>query len=171
VSTGGGAVSEDMLEAAIASRALTSLADVPWRVLIGHNYPDDAFQACRDNAPAGVIVERARSDFAQLLANCRLSISQGGYNTVMEVLATGVRAVCLPYAGGLESEQTLRCELLAQHGAIEVVHQGAVSARAVAAAVERAVAAPERAGAIVDMGGANRTAALLRAAHSRLAGT
>lgn len=164
VSTGGGAVSEDMLAAAIEARALTSLADAPWRVLLGHNYPEADFQACRSTAPDGVIVERARTDFAQLLANCRLSISQGGYNTVMEVLATGVRAVCLPYAGGLESEQTLRCGLLAERGALEMVRQEDVSAKAVAAAVERALIAPDHNRAVVDMNGAQRSADLLREA-------
>jgi predicted glycosyltransferase len=166
VSTGGGAVSEDMLAAAIGARALTSLAHVPWRVLLGHNYPEADFQASRSAAPDGVIVERARTDFAQLLANCRLSISQGGYNTVMEILATGARAVCLPYAGGLESEQTLRCGLLAQRGAIEMDKQEEVSAVSVAAAVERALAAPKINRAVVNMDGAQTTANLLKQAVS-----
>jgi predicted glycosyltransferase len=164
VSTGGGAVSEDMLAAAIGARALTSLADVPWRVLLGHNYPEADFQVCRSSAPDGIIVERARTDFAQLLTNCRLSISQGGYNTVMEILATGARAVCLPYAGGLESEQTLRCGLLAERGALEVVKQDEVSAAAVAAAVERALKVSEYDHAVVNMDGAQRSAMLLKEA-------
>jgi predicted glycosyltransferase len=167
VSTGGGAVSEDMLSAALGARTLTSLADAPWRILLGHNYPEADFQACQRAAPEGVIVERARPDFAQLLANCRLSISQGGYNTVMELLATGTRAVCLPYAGGLESEQTLRCGLLAERGAMEVVNQGQVSAAAVAAAVERALRAPEHNRAVVNMAGAQRSAVLLKEALGR----
>ncbi len=162
VSTGGGAVSEGMLAAAIGARALTSLADVPWRVLLGHNYPEADFQACRNSAPDGVIVERARTDFAQLLANCRLSISQGGYNTVMEILATGARAVCLPYAGGLESEQTLRCGLLAERGVIEVVMQNEVSAATVAAAAERALSAAPDSRAVVNMDGAQRSATYLK---------
>jgi predicted glycosyltransferase len=167
VSTGGGAVSEDMLTAAIEARALTSLAETPWRILLGHNYPEADFQACLRSAPEGVIVERARTDFAQLLANCRLSISQGGYNTVMELLATGTRAVCLPYAGGLESEQTLRCGLLAARGALEVVNQGDVSAAAVARAVERALQAPDHDHAVVNMEGAQRSAILLKEAIGR----
>lgn len=164
ISTGGGAVSEDMLAAAIGARALTSLADTPWRVLLGHNYPEADFEACKNAAPKGFIVERARPDFAALLANCRLSISQGGYNTVMEVLATGARAVCLPYAGGLESEQTLRCGLLAERGAIEMVGPADVSAEAVAAAVERALSAPNHDRATVNMEGALRSATLLKEA-------
>src|SRR5690606_23800788 len=98
VSTGGGAVRHHMLQAALGARPLTRLADAPWRVLIGHNLPAAEFAAYRDDAAPGVTVERARPDFPALLANCALSISQGGYNTVMEVLATGARAVCLPYA-------------------------------------------------------------------------
>ncbi len=167
VSTGGGAVSEDMLSAVLEARALTSLSDTTWRILLGHNYPETDFQTCKSSAPEGVIVERARTDFAQLLANCRLSISQGGYNTVMELLATGTRAVCLPYAGGLESEQTLRCGLLAARGAMEVVNQPEVSAEAVAAAVERALRGPDHDHAIVDMNGAQRSAILLKEAIER----
>ncbi|MBO6782469.1 MAG: glycosyltransferase, partial [Alphaproteobacteria bacterium] len=164
VSTGGGAVSDDMLQAAIDARALSPLAAAPWRVLIGHNLPETDFRAYRDSAPDGVVVERARTDFRQLLANCTLSISQGGYNTVMEVLAAGTRAVCIPYAGGLESEQTLRCELLAARGAIEVVPPGTVTAPQVAAAAERALTRPDHIVAPVDMSGAEKTGAILKSA-------
>ncbi len=167
VSTGGGAVSDDMLQAAIDARAHSPLADAPWRVLIGHNLPEDEFLSYRDRAPDGVTVERARPDFRQLLANCRLSISQGGYNTVMETLAAGTRAVCIPYAGGLESEQTLRCRLLADKGAIEVVEPGDVSATGVAAAIARAIAREARISAPVDMSGAKKTGALLASALNR----
>lgn len=164
VSTGGGAVSEDLLDAAIGARPLSPLAETPWRVLVGHNLPAERFAGWRDNAPAGVIVERARPDFATLLRNCTLSISQGGYNTVLEILATGARAICLPYAGGHESEQTIRCQLLAERGALQVVEPAEVSAPEVAAAISRALAAPPVGAAGIDTGGATRTAELLHAA-------
>lgn len=167
VSTGGGAVSDDMLQAAIDARALSPLADAPWRVLIGHNLPEDDFRVYRDAAPAGITVERARPDFARLIANCRLSISQGGYNTVMELLAARTRAVCIPYAGGLESEQTLRCGLLAEKGAIAVVDPAHVSAESVAAAISRALDRPDGLAVPVDMSGAATTGALLRSALER----
>ena len=161
VSTGGGAVSDSLLEATIGARALCRLRDRPWRVLVGHNYPEDAYLACRADAPGGVQVERARRDFTQLLANCVLSISQGGYNTVAEILASGARAVCLPFAGGDETEQTLRCRLLAERGALHIVEKGAVSAEHVATAVDRALEEEPVEGRIVDTDGAARSAALL----------
>src|SRR3546814_1376067 len=67
--------------------------------------PEDDFRASAASAPDGVAVERARSDFVDLLCRARLSISQGGYNTLMEVLATGVPGVVVPFAGGSETEQ------------------------------------------------------------------
>lgn len=167
VSTGGGAVSDAMLQAVLDARPMTALAETTWRVLIGHALPEDEFARWRDTAAPDVIVERARPDFATLLANCTLSISQGGYNTVMEILATGARAVCLPYAGGLESEQTLRCRLLAGRGALETVEAENVGPEAVAAAIGRALARPRGAAAsTVDMNGAAASAALL---HDALA--
>ena len=167
VSTGGGAVSDDMLQAALDARALSPLANTPWRVLIGHNLPEAEFTAYRKNAPNGVTVERARPDFPELLANCALSISQGGYNTVMELLAAGTRAVCIPYAGGLESEQTLRCGLLAEKGALEIVDSEAVTAANVAAAITRAMARPDQFSVPVDMAGAPKTAAMLHSALNK----
>ena len=64
----------------------------------------------------GVIVERSRSDFTQRLRNCVVSVSQAGYNTVLETLQAGARSVLVPFAGGGESEQTLRASLLAEGG-------------------------------------------------------
>lgn len=172
VSTGGGAASEQILQPVIAARALSPVAGVPWRVLVGHGYPEERFCAVRDAAPRGVVVERARRDFPRLLANCRLSISQGGYNTVVEILAAGARAVCLPFVESRASEQTLRCRLLAEQGIIETVEPGAISAEAVAAAVKRALDAPVSSAPAIDTRGAERSAELLLGAASerRVAG-
>ena len=142
VSAGGGAVSESLLDAALGSRPLTVLKHAAWRFLVGHNLPEDRFRAFREKAPAGVVVERARPDFPALLANCRVSVSQGGYNTVMEVLATGARGVIVPYAGGEETEQTIRARLLAERGLVRVVEEEALDPRTLAAAVDAASVAP-----------------------------
>lgn len=161
VSAGGGAVSEPLLRAALEARGRSVLAQCPWRFLVGHNLPARQFETFAATRPAGVIIERARPDFTSLLKRCVLSISQGGYNTVMEVLDAGARAVVVPYAGGLETEQTLRARLLAGRGVLEVVDEAELSAESVARAVDRAIAAPQATLDTLDTGGVETSARLL----------
>lgn len=167
VSAGGGAVSGKLLRAIMGARALCRSRARPWRVLIGHNYPEKDFLACQASAPGGILVERARGDFTQLLANCALSISQGGYNTVTEILAAGVRAVCLPFAEGRESEQTLRCRLLAERGVLQMIEKDALCPEQVAMAVDRGLESPHIESHVVDTDGAARSAELLLQAVKR----
>jgi len=162
VSAGGGAVGESLLSTAMAARQLTSLKDRPWRVLVGVSVPEAAFAALQARAPAGVRVERARPDFPRLLPRCLLSISQGGYNTMMEVIQAGCRAIAVPYAGGSETEQTLRGKLLIERAGIHVLPETELAAATLAATIERAMAAaPARPGGI-DANGAAVSAQLIR---------
>ena len=163
VSAGGGAVGGRLLEAALAARLRTPLAAAGWRLLAGANLPEPDFRLLAARAPEGVSVERFRPDFRKLLRSARLSISQGGYNTLMEVLDAGVRAVVVPYAGGLETEQTLRASLLAARGLVEVVGEEELGPESIAAAVSRALAKPPPGGLVgLDTAGAPATARALR---------
>ncbi|MGH6946216.1 MAG: glycosyltransferase family protein, partial [Kiloniellales bacterium] len=162
VSTGGGAVSEPLLEAALAARALTPLKDRHWRLLVGHNLPEARFAGLGARAPRGVTVERSRSDFVQLLKGAALSISQAGYNTLLEVMGAKCPCLVVPYAGGLETEQTLRARLLEERGLLAIVKEQDLSAERLAEGVERALAAAGTAQRLeLDVGGGPRSAALL----------
>jgi len=161
VSAGGGAVGEALLHAAILARPLSSARDLPWRVLLGVNAEPAVQAELQQLASPGVTVERARGDFPSLLMNARLSISQGGYNTMMEVLAAQIRAVVVPYAGGIETEQTLRARLLAERGRLEVVDENTLTPEKIAAAVDRALNGPPPSTARLDTGGADASARLL----------
>ena len=160
VSAGGGAVGQRLLETAIAARALSALRDRTWRVLAGINAEN--FDALQARAGNGVIVERFRNDFTLRLRNCVLSVSQAGYNTVLETLQARARAVVVPFAGVAESEQTLRANLLAERGLLEVVEEAALTPAALAAAIDRAAARPRPAPDAIDLDGARRSAELLR---------
>ncbi len=140
VSAGGGAVGAALLRTALAARPLSPLAETPWRLLVGPNLPEADFEAMVEAAPEGVVVERARPDFVALLSRARLSISQGGYNTLMEVLATGVPAVIVPFAGGSETEQTQRAQMLAENDLITVVAEDGLSPESLAAGIAGALA-------------------------------
>lgn len=161
ISCGGGAVAENLLSAALDARPLSRRAeDTPWRVLIGHDISEDAFGIYRQSASEGVIVERARRDFPELLKRARLSVSQAGYNTVLDVLVAGVPAVFVPFAQANETEQTQRAEALARHGRAVVTPEAALTPERLAAAIDDALALP-RASHEVTLGGAEKSAAIL----------
>ncbi len=162
VSAGGGAVGDRLLRTAMEARSLTSLSTATWRVLVGTNVPEAEFLALAKIAEPGVIVERARGDFPALLMNCALSISQGGYNTVMESLHAGCAALIVPYAGGLETEQTLRASLLAERGLIDVLDEADLTAENLALGIEEAILGQGKRKAItIRIDGAAETARLI----------
>lgn len=166
VSAGGGAVGRHLLDTAIRSRPLSVLRERTWRVLTGINLAEDDFEALRTLAAQSgegrVLVERHRDDFQALLANCCVSVSQGGYNTVIEALYAGARALVVPFAGGAESEQSLRAELLAQRGLVDVLHEHSLAPATLARAIDRAAGRPAPAGRALDLQGGKRSADLLR---------
>ncbi|HXO03227.1 MAG TPA: glycosyltransferase, partial [Stellaceae bacterium] len=96
------------------------------------------FAAICRAAPAGVMVERFRRDFAALLRRCHVSVSQAGYNTVLDILAARARAVLVPFAAERETEQLIRAEHLASRGAAFVVRESDLTPATLAAAIERA---------------------------------
>lgn len=165
VSAGGGAVGARLFETAIRCRPRTRLAERTWRMLAGVNMAPASWahlQALAAEIGAGrVIVERSRNDFPLLLKNSSLSISQAGYNTLMEILDTRARAVVVPFAGGAEIEQTLRARMLAKDGRIELLEEATLTPETLAGAVDRAASRsrPVRGG--VDLDGARKSAQLI----------
>ena len=91
-----------------------------WRILVGHGVPQAAFEGIAARAPGNVGVERARSDFPAVLARCALSVSQAGYNTVVELAEARVKAVVVPFQAGREEEQMLRAACFARAGLLTV---------------------------------------------------
>ena len=163
VSAGGGAVSEPLLRAAIAAHPLCDAGSkLPWRLLCGAGLGADLMAELRAQAGNGLIVETARPDFPGLLRRARLSVSQAGYNTVMDVLAAGIPGVVVPYAGGLESEQTLRARRLEERGVLQVVDEDKLTPTALAAAIDKALAtSPEALAGLSIAGGAETPRILL----------
>ena len=167
VSAGGGAVGSALLAAALAARADTVHRRRPWLLLAGEGLARCRLEALRERAPAGVRVERSRADFAALLRGAALSVSQCGYNTLLEVAAAGTRAVVVPFAGDGETEQTTRARLWAARGALTLLAERDLTPAALAAAIDRAAAGPALDAAGVDCGGAAATARLARAWAAR----
>jgi predicted glycosyltransferase len=164
VSVGGGAVGEELLRIALAARGLTTLKSHTWRLLLGANLPPSLMGDLKATAPDGVIVEPARPDFVAMLARCRLSISQAGYNTLMELMAVGSRGVVVPFARGAETEQTTRAELLAARGLVDTVAEAGLTPERLAEAVNRAAARKKPEAGAIDLDGLRKSVEIIRAA-------
>jgi predicted glycosyltransferase len=167
VSAGGGAVGGALLGAAIAARPRTRLARAPWRLVAGGNLPPERIATLRRDLPAGVVLDRQRDDFPNLLARSLLSVSQAGYNTVWEAVSVGRPMVLVPFGAGAETEQRTRAGRLAALGLAEVVAEDDLTpynlARAIDAAAERAAGASPAARPRIDLGGAAATARFVAA--------
>ena len=162
VSAGGGAAGAALLNAALAARRDGCLADAPWRLLTGANLPEAEYAALCRSAPAGVTVERFRPDLPALLRQCRVSVSQAGYNTVLDILLARARAVLVPFAAERETEQLMRAERLAALGAAVLVRESDLSPATLATAIERA-AARQPARVMVNTDGAANSARIIAA--------
>lgn len=168
VSAGGGAVGFPLLAAAIRAKRLTRHRHHRWRIVTGANLPP-AQRTELDRLAAGdpdITIEGFRADFGKLLAACRLSVSQGGYNTVMELIASRCPAVVVPFAEGGESEQTLRARMLVERQVLSMVDPEFLTAGTLAAAID-AVRPPAELDLNLD--GARQSAARLIAAWKKRA--
>lgn len=161
VSAGGGAVGATLLFAALAARPATRVKDAVWRFLAGPNLSDADYARLEAAAGPTTIVERFRPDFSARLAHAALSVSQAGYNTVMDVLRARVPAIVVPYETASETEQRLRAKLLAAQGLLTLVPADALSPERLAAAIDAAVLRGRPAHAKVDLDGAQQSARLI----------
>lgn len=153
VSAGGGRVGRELIEVAAAARALLPPGPPPWR-LIG------AGDALAVPASADLIPDRQRPDFVRLLANSLLSVSQAGYNTVVEAMTYKKRMVLVPFETAGETEQWTRATRLEELGLARTVRESALGPETLAAAVRAALADPVSRHA-VDVSGAARSAAII----------
>jgi len=170
VSAGGGAVGFPLLSAAIRAKRMTRHRHRPWRIVTGANLPD-AQRKELDKLAAGdpdIKIDSYRSDFATLMTSCHLSISQAGYNTVMELIALKCPAVVVPFAEGGESEQTLRARMLTERRVLGMVDPEFLTPGTLAAAVDAAHAPAELA---LNLDGARQSAADLIAAWKQKRGS
>lgn len=163
VSAGGGAVGMKLFQAAIDARPLTTARDATWRILVSPLENPHNITTLREMAPPGVIIEPVRPDFPGMLHHCLLSISKAGYNTMMETLGGGSRAVVVPFVGGNETEQALRAALLSRRGLMHMLPEPEMTPQTLAAVVDHALAAPKPDPNAIRLDGAEETARRIRA--------
>ena len=142
VSGGGGAASQTLLKTAIAAKPYSQFSQLTWRILAGNNPSEDTLADLQRIASDGFIVEANRNDFPQLLKNCTVSVSQAGYNTVMDILQQKTPAVLVPFSEAGEMEQSLRARGLAKLGRVQLLNETDLCAKKLAKAIDRAATTP-----------------------------
>jgi predicted glycosyltransferase len=159
VSAGGGAVGGPLLHGSLAARPLSRLSRAHWRLITGPNLPKSDREALK--LPPGVTVDTYRKDFRSILCNVALSVSQAGYNTVMDLFTTRTRSVLVPFSRHGETEQSHRAALLSRRGGFQVVAENNLTPTVLAAAIDAAIDAPPPDPSKIDLNGATRTAELM----------
>ncbi len=161
VSAGGGAVGAALLGAALGARSLTGLREAPWRLVTGSRLSAADAEVLGRGLPSGVTLERFREDLPELIAAAAVSISQAGYNTVVEGLRAATPMVLVPFAAAGEDEQTTRAARLAERGLAAVVAESDLDAASLAAAIEAAASLDMAGAGRIGLDGAERSAELL----------
>lgn len=167
VSAGGGNAAGRLFRAALEASGHVRNPSRRWRMLVG--YDVESLDTLRREAPPTCLVEANRGDFRDLLARCAVSVSQSGYNTAIDVMQSGARAVLVPFEGEGETEQLTRARRLQALGRARIVRETELTAESLAAAVDAALALPPPGPAAYRFDGADVSAAWLseRAAASR----
>ena len=162
VSAGGGMVGMRLLLAALAAQKRSRYRHHPWRMLAGANVAEADIRNLARAADAGVIVEPARADFPALLSRALVSVSQAGYNTVLDVMHSGARPVLVPYAEDGETEQRMRASRLRELDLALVVEDTDDLATVLTDAID-AAGSKERWGSwTLECEGAARSAVLIK---------
>lgn len=124
VSVGGGRFGHELLNCvAEASQFLEDKIEHHIQMFTGPFSPDSVFNHLQTIAAecSNLTVERYTPDLLSYMAKADLSISMAGYNTTLNVLQTGVRAMQLPFTGNDDQEQRLRCTRLEKLGIVKVI--------------------------------------------------
>ena len=165
VSAGGGAVGFKLLQTALAAREKSALKKNVWRLLVGANAPRKELEELKKlrgkfigGREKDIIIERSRADFRALLRRCAVSVSQAGYNTVLDLAESRCRAVLAPFARFGETEQTRRAEIFARLGRAVLLAENDLTPARLAAAIDRAAKLDMSGCARIKMDGARASA-------------
>jgi predicted glycosyltransferase len=136
VSVGGSNTGLAILETAILARQASAAAHLSWLLLVPKSIDDQTFQKLQSNQDSNLTIQRNRPDFAHLLQRAQLSISQAGYNTMMNILESKTRSIVIPFSNGNEIEQQIRADLFAKNGRVVSIRSPDLSTDSLAKTID-----------------------------------
>ena len=164
VSAGGGAVGLGLMKVAISAMQHCEKFPKNWVLVTGPDLPQQEFDKLLRDAPSGMEVMRFIPDLARVMAAAKVSVSRAGYNTVGDILRAGTRAVLVPFAGGIETEQLRRAQMMDERGVATLLLEEDLTPPSLAKCIDAAATKP--AAAIdLDLDGADNAAKMLITVH------
>ncbi|QUM85883.1 glycosyltransferase family protein [Moritella sp. 28] len=160
VSVGGGSIGKDILVAVMALFKSGFAADKKWLLITGPNMDSADKAYFKTQEQSNLQVVDLADDFLKELNNAYVSISRAGYNTVMDLLLTGVPAVVIPFEGEGETEQLARSEILVEGRVLQSVKNDELSVETLKSAINTAVGSTAKK-VNIDNQGAHKSAKLL----------
>ena len=156
-SAGGGKVGIVLLQPVIeALKLINTRTPVHLHIFTGPYMPEEEFKQLADHNHNNLHVSRFTPEFLSYLVAADLSISMGGYNTSMNILATRVPSLIWPYPG--DREQGLRAERLARIGAVTVIMEKDLHPARLADLIKQVLEQRPKDNAFVDLNGSLNTA-------------
>jgi predicted glycosyltransferase len=124
-----------------AARLLQSRIAYEFHVFAGPLMPEEAYRHLQALAreSSNVKLSRFTPDLGAVLKGAQLSVSMAGYNTMMDVLLSGIRAMVYPVTANGDQEQIVRAESLAKAGVIDVIRTEELAPQELARKLERAL--------------------------------
>ncbi|MFN6530742.1 glycosyltransferase family protein [Nostoc sp. ChiSLP03a] len=124
-SVGGGRFGHELLECVVNTAPfLEKLLPHQIQVFTGPFIPNSKFKKLQEMAKSSknIYIRRYTPYLLNYMKKADLSINMSGYNTIMNILTTGVRAMILPFTGNQEQEQIIRAEKLSDLGIVKFIN-------------------------------------------------
>ncbi len=165
VSCGNGRTGQGLVEAALNAHKLDDLNE-DWEIRLGAGFePAEPIEREAAHLPR-LTVTKAHPRFAAALAQTALSVSQAGYNTIVDIATAQANAILVPYAGHGEREQSVRAHALERAGQAVLVAEESLSPATLLTAMKNASATQFRPNSErpFRLGGAQQTVTLVKEA-------
>ncbi len=163
VSAGGGIVGGELFRAAVtAQHLLWTRLGMPMDLVAGPFLPEPEWQDLQVRAEGvpGLTLYRQVPGLAERFCNAACSVSQCGYNTAMDLVATQIPALVVPFSEGAKDEQLNRARRLERLGLVRVLAPALLEAERLADEIVALLDFRPRAGAL-SLDGATRSSAIL----------
>lgn len=124
-----------------AAKLLQGRISHEFQVFAGPLMPEEAYTRLTQLAceSSNVKLSRYTPNLGAVLKRAELSVSMAGYNTIMDVLSSGVRAIVYPVTSNGDQEQIVRADTLAKGGVIEVIRTEELEPQELARKLEQAL--------------------------------